>query len=101
MKNFNEMKHRIKLYRSTETINEEADRVKTYLLVDTVWAHLEIKPRYVVRDNATEQILTYNITIRKRPIDFDAVEIDGKRIIMKIPAYSDPVYTYINGEVLA
>lgn len=99
MNNFNEMRDRIKLYKLTETINEEADRIKSYSLIAVVWANVLIKPRYVVRDTATEQILTYSVTIRKRPLDFDMAEINGRKMLLKIPAYSDEKYTYFSGEV--
>lgn len=101
LKNFNELKHRVKLLKSTETVDDEANHIKTYSEVAEVWANIEIKPRYVTRDTATEQILMCTVTIRKRDINFDAVEIDGKRMVLKVPPYSDSVYTYLQGEVTA
>lgn len=97
--NYNAMKSRVRLLKKTVTIDAEANRVPSYSFVAEVWAAVEIKPRFITRDTLTERILSYSITIRKRALDFDAVEIDGRLLVLKLPPYSDEVYSYIQGEV--
>lgn len=94
-----DLTERITLLQSVETVDAQANRIHTYTDVADVWASVTIKPRYVTRDNSTEQIVTYHIVIRKTPVTFDAVRVGGRIMPLKIPAYSDKVYTYIEGEV--
>lgn len=99
MKNFNDMKKRIKLYKYVEEIDDEANHNKEQHFVDEVWANVNYKPKYITRENATEQVLICYVTIRKHDLNFQAVEIDGRLLELKIPPYSDSVYTYFQGEV--
>lgn len=97
--NFNEMKKRVTLLKAVETTDDEANRTKEFHFVADVWANVVYKPKYIAKNNATEQVLVCSLTIRKRELDFDAVKVDGRLLELKIPPYSDRVWTYIHGEV--
>lgn len=99
MNNYNDMKSRIKLYKEEIDIDDEANHIKNWKYIGEVWANVVYKTKYVVFENATEQVLICYVTIRKRDLDFQAAEIDGRMLVLKKPPYSDRVYTYFQGEV--